>query len=144
MTDIVAITDDLVANEPLLRESEALHRQLRPNLPADYVDYMRRMFSEGAEMAVLVDGAPKAIAVFRSHLTTFSGRRFFVDDLVTDADSRSRSYGGRLLAWCEARARATGCGALDLESGVHRNLAHRFYFRSGLTISRFGFTKPLK
>ncbi len=145
MTEIIAISDDIAANEPVLLASESLHRQLRPNLPAAsaYADYMKRIFAEGAEMAVLVDGAPCALAVFRRMLTTFHDRRFYVDDLVTDERSRSKSYGGQLLAWLDARARTTSCDYFTLESGVQRNRAHRFYFRNGLTIHGFGFSKKL-
>jgi GNAT superfamily N-acetyltransferase len=140
---IIPVTDDVAAHEPWLLAGEALHRQLRPSLPADYAGHMKRMFAEGAEMAVLVDELPRALAVYRRYLTTYHGRRFYIDDLVTDEQSRSRLYGGRLLAWCEARARETGCDWLDLDSGVHRNRAHRFYFRNGLSIGAFSFSKPL-
>lgn len=147
MTDDIAIiplTDDLAAHADWLAASEALHRQLRPDLPADYADYMRRMFAEGAEMAIAVEGsAVRAIAVYRCHLTTFHGRRFYIDDLVADQAERSRGFGGRLLDWCEARAGDRGCGALALESGVQRQRAHNFYFRQGMTIITFGFFKPL-
>lgn len=141
---IVAISDDPVVHADLLAAGETLHRQLRPDLPAHYADYMRQMFAEGAEMAVVVqDGAVRAIAVFRCHLTTFHGRRFYIDDLVADQDQRSRGFGGKLLSWCEALARKRGCGGLALESGVQRQRAHNFYFRHGLTIITFGFFKPL-
>lgn len=147
MTDDIAIiplTDDLAAHADWLAASETLHRQLRPDLPADYADYMRRMFAEGAEMVIAVEGpAVRAIAVYRCHLTTFQGRRFYIDDLVADQAERSRGFGGRLLDWCEARARDRGCGALALESGVQRQRAHNFYFRQGMTIITFGFFKPL-
>lgn len=148
MTDdiaIIPITDDLVAHADWLAASEILHRQLRPDLPADYAGFMRQVFSEGAEMAIAVEGrAVRAIAVYRCHLTTFHGRRFYVDDLVADEAERSRGFGGRLLDWCEARARERGCDTLDLESGVQRQRAHRFYFRRNLVIHTFGFTKDLK
>ncbi len=146
MSQIIAITDDLAANEPWLAASEGLHRQLRPDLPVGvaYVDFLKRIFSEGGEMAVVVSsGAPKALAVFRRMLTTSRRRRFYVDDLVTDEQSRSRAYGGQLLAWLEARARATGCDYFDLSSGVQRTRAHRFYFRHGLTIVGYSFSKKL-
>jgi len=141
---IIPVSDDVKAHAGWLTASETLHRQLRPDLPVDYADYMRQMFAEGAEMAVLVhDDAVRAIAVFRCHLTTFHGRRFYIDDLVADQDHRSRGFGGKLLSWCEAQARERGCGALALESGVQRQRAHNFYFRHGLTIITFGFFKPL-
>ena len=36
-----------------------------------------------------------------------------------------------------------GCPALSLDSGIQRARAHRFYFREGLAITTFGFTKSL-
>ena len=143
--EICPITDDLARYTAHLSAAAALHRSLRPKLPADYEAYMRQMFAEGAEMAVLLaDGAVRSLAVYRSHHTTFHGFRFYVDDLVTDEAERSRGFGGRMLAWCENRARERGCNAFDLESGVQRPRTHRFYFREGLTIFAFGFTKHLR
>jgi hypothetical protein len=95
--------------------------------------------------AVLVaDGLPKALAVYRCHHTTFHGLRCYIDDLVTDEAQRSRGYGHTMLHWCEQRARDRGCESLDLESGVQRPRTHRFYFREGLSIFAFGFSKPLR
>jgi hypothetical protein len=41
------------------------------------------------------------------------------------------------------RAREAGCSVIDLDSGVQRLDAHRFYHREGLTISAHHFTKRL-
>lgn len=143
-TVIIPISDDLVAHADWLAASESLHRQLRPGLPPAYADYMRQMFAEGAEMAIAVEGSEvRAVAVYHARLTTFHGRRFYIDDLVADEAERSRGFGGQLLDWCEARARERGCAALDLESGVQRQRAHRFYFRRNLVIHTFGFTRDL-
>ncbi|MDF7674017.1 GNAT family N-acetyltransferase [Acetobacteraceae bacterium ESL0709] len=143
-SEIIPVSDDLDSYASILRGAETLHRSLRPDLPDDYVAYMQQMFSEGAEMAVLmVDGKAKAIAVYRSFHTTFHGYRFYIDDLVTDAVERSRGYGRCLLAWCEARARERGCDVLALDSGVQRTEAHRFYFRERLSIFAFSFMKLL-
>ena len=49
-----------------LTQSEAVHRQLRPQLPADYVARMREVFAGGADMAVCVrDNKICGITVFR-------------------------------------------------------------------------------
>ena len=142
---IIAITDDLPANADWLAAAEVLHRQLRPNIPHPYADYMRHMFGEGAEMAILVDGGSVcAAAVYRCHCTTFHGYRFYVDDLITDEAQRARGYGAQMIAWCEMRARERDCDVLDLESGTQRPRTHKFYFRHDLGIFAFGFTKPLK
>lgn len=142
---IVPVSDDIERHRDVLRSAESLHRTLRPALPPDYEAYMRRMFAEGAEMAaLLVAGVVRSLAVYRCHHTTFHGLRFYVDDLVTDEAERGRGFGQSLLTWCEQRARARNCDAFDLESGVQRAGAHRFYFREGLTIFAFSFTKPLR
>ena len=143
--EIVAVTDALEANMSWLLRAETLHRSLRPDIPQPYCDYMRKMFAEGAEMAVLHEnGVPKSLAVYRCHHTTFHGLRFYLDDLVTEEADRGAGYGADVLAWCENRARTRGCAWLDLESGVQRARTHRFYFRRGLEIFAFSFTKALR
>lgn len=124
--------------------AETLHRQLRPRIPPPYASYMNQMLEEGASLCILRDeNATRALAVWRFHHTTFRGLRFYVDDLVTDEARRGSGHGGQLLDWLEQRARELGCDAFDLDSGVHRAAAHRFYFRHRLTVASFGFTKPL-
>lgn len=145
MAEIVAVTDSVEATSFWLDRSESLHRTLRPDIPAPYSTYMRKMFAEGAEMALLHEsGVPQSLAVYRCHHTTFQGLRFYVDDLVTAEAARGAGHGAALLAWCEARARERGCGSFDLESGVQRQHAHRFYFRQGMTIFSFSFRKTLR
>jgi GNAT superfamily N-acetyltransferase len=143
--EIVPITDDLDRYGSHLSAARGLHRSFRPKLPEDYDAYMRQVFGDGAEMAVLtVAGITRSLAVYRSFRTTSRGLRFYVDDLVTDEAHRGAGYGGKLLDWCEARARERGCDVLDLESGLHRPRTHKFYFRQGLTIFAFSFSKPLR
>jgi GNAT superfamily N-acetyltransferase len=143
--EIIPVSDDLDRYGGYLSSAAELHRTLRPNLPVDYETYMRRMFDEGAEMAILtVQGQIKSLAVYRCHHTTFHGFRFYVDDLVTEEGQRGQGFGRKILAWCETRARQRGCDTFDLESGVQRPRTHQFYFREGLTIFAFGFTKPLR
>lgn len=80
--------------EALLREGEALHRAFRPAMQGDYLGYLGRMAAEGTGLLQLFDeGAVRAVAVRRSFLTTYCGRRFEIDDLVTDEAHRSRGYG---------------------------------------------------
>ena len=65
---IIAITNavhDIVELEWLI-QSEAVHRQLRPHLKADYLGRMREVFASGADMAVCVrDEKVCGITVFR-------------------------------------------------------------------------------
>ena len=75
--------------------------------------------------------------------TTTAIRKLYVDDLVTLESERSRGVGAMLLAELLDRAKQTGCEILDLDSGVDRGEAHRFYMREGLTISSFHFVRQV-
>lgn len=128
-----------------LAAAEGVHRQLRPQLPADYPAKMHKVFAGGAEMCVAVLGERVAgVAVFREFENTHIGRRFYIDDLVTDEAERSTGAGRALVAYLQALARQRGCPGFDLESGTHRTRAHRFYFREGFFITAFSFRKEFQ
>lgn len=122
-------------------------QQLRPHLTAtDFVTRVHRMQREGFHLAFLADhdGTVHAAAGYRFHEKLFSGSTLYVDDLVTDATHRSRGHGRALLAWLCAQARARQCALLELDSGVQRFEAHRFYFRERMHVSAYHFIIPLK
>lgn len=66
---IIPVADDLNKHSATLQAAETLHRSLRPNLPDDYAGYMRKMFSEGAGMAVLMVGAKRSRSPCIGHFT---------------------------------------------------------------------------
>ena len=144
---IIAITNaahDIIESEWLVH-SEAVHRQLRPQLPTDYVWRMKQVFASGAEMAICVrEEAVCGITVFRIMEKTHSGRELYCDDLITDATMRSTGVGHTLIAYTEALAIERQCNCLSLDSGTQRDQAHKFYFREGLTVPAFHFSKPIK
>ena len=144
---VVPVTDAKgnVVDAQLLAASEGVLRQLRPHLPADYVARMKEVFAGGAEMAVAAaDGVVSGVTVFRVVEKTFSGREFYCDDLVTDSAQRSTGVGRALMEYMLKVARERGCDFLTLDSGARREQAHKFYFREGLTITSFHFTRSLK
>jgi GNAT superfamily N-acetyltransferase len=124
----------------------AVMAQLRPHLvEAEFVARVHRMQQEGFHLAFVDEaGAVRAVAGFRYYDKLFSGRNLYVDDLVTDTTQRSRGHGAKLLAWLCAEARAHDCVQLELDSGVQRFDAHRFYFRERMHISAYHFVVPLK
>jgi GNAT superfamily N-acetyltransferase len=143
---VIAVTDDggnIIKLDWLLR-AEAVHRQLRPHLKADYVARMREVFATGGRMSVaVVDDVVVGVAVYRIVERTFSGRELYCDDLVTDEARRSLGVGRTLIAHMEAIARARACNTYALDSGTQRQQAHKFYFREGFTVTSFHFVKPL-
>ena len=133
-----------VADEALLAAAEPVHRQLRPHLPADYRRRMGEVFASGAEMAVAVeDGRVVGVAVYRVIEKTFTGRELYCDDLVTDEGWRSAGAGKAMIAFMERLGRERRCDVLALDSGTQRQQAHKFYFREGLVVGAFHFSKRL-
>lgn len=127
-------------DEEIARAFPVMH-QLRPHLEeAAFVPRVRRVQQSGFYLALLEDdGRVVAAAGFRFIENLFSGRILYVDDLVTDAGARSRGYGKTLLHWLVDRARAAGCQSFELDSGVQRFDAHRFYLTNRMLISSHHF-----
>ena len=90
-----------------------------------------------------VDHEVRAVAGYRVLEKLSAGRFLYVDDLVTRAGDRSRAYGGHLLDWLSDRAREENCVTLELDSGVQRHAAHRFYLRKGMDITSHHFAANL-
>ncbi len=120
--------------------------QLRPHLvEGEFVARVRRMQGEGFHLAFLEEaGAVRAVAGYRYQDKLFSGKNLYVDDLVTDATQRSHGHGHTLLAWLGDEAKRHGCVQLELDSGVQRFEAHRFYLRERMHISAYHFVIALK
>jgi GNAT superfamily N-acetyltransferase len=145
--NIVAITDasGRIVEPGWLKRAEAVHRQLRNALPADYEGKMKRVFSGGARMCVATEGdSVRGLAVYRISENTFEGLHLYVDDIVTDERERSKGVGRALMEHMQGLALAAGCEATTLDSGTQRQQAHKFYFREGMVVSSFHFRKPLK
>ena len=123
----------------------AVMRQLRTHLDEDeYLEKTRRMRRSGYRVAAATEGGMvRSVAGFRIVEFLAYGKVLYVDDLVTAEDVRSEGHGDRVLDWLAGVAREEGCGSLQLDSGVQRHEAHRFYFRKGMSISSYHFSKAL-
>lgn len=140
---------ELVDLEPgddrLLTDLFPVLLELRPHLtPESFTAIYDEGYAQGLRFLAAYDG-PRCVGVAGWRLVTWmpTGRKVYVDDLVTTASARSTGVGKALLTELAARARAAGCSVLDLDSNVHRGDAHRFYFREGMHISAYHFTKDL-
>ena len=125
-----------------IRRCHPVMRELRPLFqePEQFVERVLRQRKEGYQLAfVESEGEVCVVAGYRFLESLFSGKFLYVDDLVTREKDRSRSFGGQLLDWLVEQAREHGCENLELDSGVQRFGAHRFYFSKRMSISSYHF-----
>lgn len=141
MTEFV----DLPAGHPLWAQALPVLQELRPELTAEQLDaVLAEGTPQGLRFTAAVDGGVvRAVAGWRVIANTHALRKLFVDDLSTADAHRSQGYGSALLGELTRRARDLGCRVIDLDSGVQRHDAHRFYLRERMHISSHHFTKSL-
>lgn len=119
--------------------------QLRPHLTLQTFLAAVGLQEKSTYLLVYIEdeGAVKGVAGFRIQEMLAYGSFLYVDDLVTDENQRSKGYGGALLDWLLAYARSHGCTELQLDSGIQRFAAHRFYFQKRMHISSYHFRLTL-
>ena len=130
-----------------IHRCHAVMRELRPHFhDADkFIERVQRQQRDGYLVAfVEADGEIRAVAGYRFLESLFSGKFIYVDDLVTREVDRSSGFGGQLLDWLIEQARKHGCEQLELDSGVQRFDAHRFYFAKRMKISSYHFAIKIK
>ena len=66
-----------------------------------------------------------------------------IDNVIVDANHRSRGIGSKMLKHVEKIAREENCYMAVLDSYTTAQNAHRFYFREGYAILGYHFTKYL-
>jgi GNAT superfamily N-acetyltransferase len=123
-----------------------LLRQLRPDLTAEaLVEFVRSHRDAGYRLVALIEADQVVgVAGYRVLESLGHGRLLFLDDMVTDASARSRGHGKALLDWIEQEAAALGCSTVELDSGVQREGAHRFYERHGYTLASHHYAKEVE
>ena len=135
-----------VTSDEDVRRSFAVMRQLRTHLGEDeYVRRVREQRAGGYRLAVVEeDGRVRACGGFRIMAQLVQGRHMYIDDLVTDEAERSKGHGRALFDWLFALAKSEGCVMFELDSGVHRERAHAFYFEKRMHISSFHFKMEIR
>lgn len=120
--------------------------QLRPHLTAaSLATVYREGHPQGLRFsAAYRDGACVGAAGWRIVASTMALRKLYVDDLVTAESARSTGVGHALMQYLEQRAREAGPCLLDLDSGVQRFDAHRFYLRERMAITSHHFARAIQ
>lgn len=131
--------DEIAATWPVMH-------QLRAHLDAGaYLAQVLRLRAErDFQLArMVVDGDVVAVAGLRFGEWLHGGRYLEIEDFVTGEQCRSQGYGGQFFDWIAALARDAGCRHLRLLSGTHREAAHRFYRRKGMSLEAYYFSLDL-
>jgi GNAT superfamily N-acetyltransferase len=129
-------------SESEIKATFPVMKQLRSHLNEDqYLTAVNRQrhTDNYHVVAVIEDDDVKCVAGYRVSECLAYGRFLYVDDLVTDENSRSANYGKQLMDWLSEEAKSLGCRQLHLDSGVQRHSAHRFYLRERMDITAFHF-----
>jgi GNAT superfamily N-acetyltransferase len=139
---------DLDPGDPRLeRDVLPVLTELRTELtPESFAAIYAEGHPQGLRFTAAFDDDDRCVGVagWRLVATTLATRKLYVDDLVTSAAGRGRGVGRALLAELARRAREAGCRVIDLDSGIHRSDAHRFYMRERMAITSFHFGRPLE
>ena len=120
-------------------------RELRPHVvESAFVARIREQQKGGYVLACALElDEVVSVAGFRLIENLVDGRMLYVDDLVTLEGRRSKGHGKVMFEWLARRAREQGCGYLELDSGVQRFHAHRFYLTNRMIISAHHFVLKL-
>jgi GNAT superfamily N-acetyltransferase len=132
----------IAATPEAIRRCHPVMRELRTHIhnAEKFVERVQRQQKGGYLLAFLEsEGEVRAVAGYRFLEKLLAGRYLYVDDLVTRESDRSHGYGSQLFDWLIEQAREHGCENLELDSGVQRFDAHRFYLVKGMQISAHHF-----
>jgi GNAT superfamily N-acetyltransferase len=132
----------IAATPEAIRRSRPVMRELRTHLQnaERFVERVQRQQKGGYLLAFLEsEREVRAVAGYRFLEKLFSGRFLYIDDLVAREIDRSQGYGGQLFDWLIEQKREHGCENPELDSGVQRFDAHRFYLVKGMQISAHHF-----
>lgn len=127
-----------------IRACYKVMRQLRPHLTDEqaFIEQVQRQKADGYHLVYCLEGNEvRALAGFRFQEYLAWGKILYIDDLITDSDTRRNGHGGKLLKWVIERAKNAKCNQIHLDSGHHRHDAHRLYLNHGFKIIGYHFAK---
>ncbi|MDB5056122.1 MAG: N-acetyltransferase [Bacilli bacterium] len=136
----------IMTTDSEIMETFSIMQQLRPHLMQDdFLIKIKRLQHkyDYTLVAVVVEGKVKSAAGFRITESLAWSSYLYVDDLITDENSRSEGYANLLFDWLDLEAKKNNCEQFHLDSGVQRHDAHRFYLRRKMDITCHHFQNTL-
>ncbi len=117
--------------------------ELRPHIEKEkFLSTIKEMMTKGYRLAFVEEnGIAIGTVGFRYLQFLFNGKHFYIDDLVTLSSARKKGCGSMLLNYVFELAKKEGYKTVTLDSGHHRNDAHRLYLNKGFKIAAHHFIK---
>lgn len=116
--------------------------------PAPYLAAFDAMQAETGNILIVGRDGDAIVATYQltfiSGLSLHATRRAQIESVRVASDRRGQGIGEAMLADAEVRARAAGCGLLQLTMNAERDDARRFYEASGFVASHVGFKRVLE
>ncbi|MCA0271060.1 MAG: GNAT family N-acetyltransferase [Proteobacteria bacterium] len=138
--------EDVAAVVALLADDD-LGAKRETGALSGYLAAYDAMRAEGANHLIVGERAGRIVATYQitfiTGLSLRATRRAEIEGVRVRGDLRGQGVGADLMADAEARARAAGCGLIQLTSNATRERARRFYERLGFTASHIGFKRDL-
>ena len=141
-----AMREDVPAIVALLREDE-LGAGRETAEPSAYLAAFDAMAAERGSRQIVGEAGGRVVACYQ--LTIISGlsrrgmRRAQIEAVRVTGALRGQRLGDALMRDAEARARAAGCGLIQLTSDRSRDRAHAFYERLGYAATHLGYKRAL-
>lgn len=138
--------EDVPAIVALLRQ-DAFGAEREGAEMTDYLAAFDAIASEGGNAVIVGEEGGRIVATYQltfiTGLSLRAARRAQVESVRVAAGLRGQGIGAAMFADAEARARAAGCGLMQLSMNADRHDARRFYERLGFTPSHVGFKRRL-
>ncbi len=122
-------------------------RRVKARHEATYRAAFDAMQAEAANHLIVGERNGRVVATYQitfiSGLSLRATRRAQIESVRVASDLRGQRIGEALFADAEARARAAGCGLIQLTTNATRDRARAFYERLGFTPSHIGYKRDL-
>lgn len=137
-----------VQSDPEIVSCWEVVKELRPHLLQDqFLQQVKEMMEDGFRMIYIpapdIPSKAAAFAGYRNSYKLFNGKTIYIDDLCTLPEYRGRGYAGQLLDFIHQLAKESDKTAVVLDSGYHRNDAHRLYLNKGYNLVAHHFIRKV-
>ncbi len=125
-------------DDALVADLNILLRQLSTKDVVITSDSLSKLLGQGTIIFAAIDGERVVATVLLGMVTNFTGRKAWIEDVVTDDAYRGRGIAKELLAMAEEAAIQAGATTMNLTSNPTRVAARAMYGSQGYAVRDTG------